>query len=357
MKRPPWIIAASVVGLLGLGGLLLWQWRAVGAPPPPVAALLARALAAETSVDYTGVLHTVTFYQGQRVASTVRVYRQAPDRERMEYVSAELAGLVTGCNEHGCWQYDPTLARTIRSGPFRSAAKGPRREDLIRRNYVIDCTGTDRVAGRPAYVLPLTPKHPGNPSRRLWVDQATFVVLRREDYTADGALRTQTTFREIDYRPRLAANLFDAPADPSRQVTAPVPAAPMTLEQLSAEVGFPVIKTPYLPPGYEYASGQIYRCPCGCGMISAQLQYVDGLNCLTVFETGTQHAGCSSSGGCAGMMGNGQPPCLLADYGYARFASVVTTDPTFTAVGDLAQEELVRVVEGLRRQKNVKSKP
>jgi hypothetical protein len=90
-------------------------------------------------------------------------------------------------------------------------------------------------------------------------------------------------------------------------------------------------------------------------MISAQLQYVDGLNCLTVFETSTQHPGCCSPQGCAGMA-KGEPPCLLADYGYARFASVITTDPMFTAVGDLAQEELVRVVGGLRRQVETRRK-
>jgi len=349
MKRWLWIIAAGLLGLLGGGGLLLRPWYAVGPPPLPAAEVLARALAAEANVDYSGVLRTVTLYQGQRVASTVRIYRQAPDRERLEYRSGELAGLVTVCNEHGRWQYDPTLAPTIRAGPLRPAEQGPRREELIRRNYLIACTGTGRVAGRPTYLLSLTPKHPGNPSRRLWVDQATFVVLRREDYAADGTLRTRTAFRRIHYRPRLGADLFDMPQpNYARLATHQVPAAkPLTLEQVSAEVGFPVVKPAYLPPGYEYASAQVYRCPCGCGMISAQLQYVDGLNGLTVFETDSRHAGCSSPQGCAAK---GEPPCLLADYGYARIASVVTPDLTFTAVGDLPPEELRRVVEGFRRQ-------
>lgn len=110
----------------------------------------------------------------------------------MEYKSAELAGLVAGRNEHGCWRYDPTLAQTILIGPGHPVNEGLRREDLIRRNYHLSYLGRDRSKGEPS--------------------------------------------------------------------------------------------------------------------------------------------------------------CLLADYGYVRFASVITTDLTFVAVGDLVQEELVRVVEGLRRQ-------
>lgn len=350
MKRSLGLIAAGVVDLGVLGILLLGPWR-TAETPPSAEEILARALKAEASVHYSGLLRTITLYQGREVASMVRVYHQAPDRERMEYESAELAGLLAGRNERGWWRYDLTLARTILAGPMQAPNEGPRREDLIRRNYHLSYLGRSRVAGRPTYLLSLTPKHPGNPSRRLWVDQATFVILRREDYNPDGSRRTQTAFRQINYRPRFAADLFEAPtAGRSRWITPSTRLEkPLTLEQLSAKVGFPVVKLTYLPPGYQYVSGQVYRCPCGCGMMAAQLQYTDGLNCLTVFEMDAQHAGCSSPGSCVARS-KGEPSCLLADYGYARFASVITPDLTFVAVGDLVQEELVRVVEGLRRQ-------
>ena len=77
---------------------------------------------------------------------------------------------------------------------------------------------------------------------------------------------------------------------------------------------------------------------------------MDGLNTLTVFETRAGHAGCCSPTGGTSDAEEGSTSCLLADYGYTRFAAVGTTDPTFVAVGDLAPEALARVVEGLRRR-------
>lgn len=345
-----WIVAAGIASLVGLGSALLRPGRVAGALPSALE-MLARTLAAERSVDYAGILRTVIYQQGKPVASTVRAYRQAPNRERLEYESPELADLVAGCNEHFHWQYHPHQGQTILSRPIRSRFQGPRREELIRRNYCINCLGTDRVAGRPAYILELTPKQPGNPSRRLWVDQKTFTILRREYYTAEGFLQMQTTFQEINYHPRFSADLFEVPK-PSRPPKAmPLTSAgqPLTLEQLSAQVGFTVILPPYLPPGYEYDTCLAYHCPCGCGMVSAQLQYIDGLNCLTVFETSPHRAGCCIPQKGAVAPGD-HPSCLLADFGYTHFASVATTSPAITVVGEVAPEELIRVVEGLRQR-------
>jgi len=322
-------------------GLLLVILSGCSRPGPPEAwDLLRRAEEAEQGVSYVGLLHTVTHFRQQRVACTVKVYRQAPDQERMEYRSEPLAGLVTGCNAHHCWHYEPTAGLTLRP-PHPAELKEEQRQELRRRNYRAEVTGTDRVAGRETYLLSLTPRHPGNPSRRLWVDKRTGLILKQERYNAEGLLTTQTAFQDIDFRARLDPNLFAPPPSPEvHRVSGATP--PRTRAQVEREVGFSVRLPQYVPPGYEVAGYDIHRCGCGCGMISAQVQYVDGLNTFFLFETDAAHASCLSPAGCPAHE-TGETPCFLADYGLAKSVSVLTTNPLFVVVGDLAEEELARI--------------
>lgn len=329
-----------------LGLLLLGLLPGCSRPGPPEAwDLLRRAEEAEQGVSYVGLLHTVTHFRQQRVACAVKVYRQAPDRERMEYQSEPLTGLVTGGDGGHRWYYDPAVGLTLE--PARPlGANGAQWARLRRRNYRAEVTGTDRVAGRDTYLLSLTPRHPGNPSRRLWVDRQTGLILKQERYDAEGLLTTQTAFQAIDFRARLDPDLFAPPPSPEVHRASGEPPT-WTRAQVEREVGFPVRLPQYVPPGYEVAGYDVHRCGCGCGMISAQVQYVDGLNMFSLFETDAAHASCLSPTGCPAHE-TGETPCFLADYGLAKSVSVLTTDPLFVVVGDLAEEELARIAGSLK---------
>ncbi len=60
--------------------------------------------------------------------------------------------------------------------------------DLIMRNYSASIAGRDIVGGRPARKIEMTPLRPGRPDRVVWIDEATGIQLRRDDYRYDGSL-------------------------------------------------------------------------------------------------------------------------------------------------------------------------
>ncbi|HIE51102.1 MAG TPA: hypothetical protein EYP85_05030 [Armatimonadetes bacterium] len=334
LRFSPWLI---LVGMLG--------W-AEGNAAPTAWDLLAWAQA--PSVRYVGTMVTVTQFRQERIVSRVRVYYQGPQRERMEYLSGELAGAVWGRNERHFWRYDPVLKRVIVS-PWPSEEKRPQRWALLRANYSVSLLPppVEPIAGRPVLALTLKPHHSANPWKRLWLDREKHVILKQELRDAQGTLLTQMQFQEINFDPPLEENLFALPHTKQITTVRVQPPRRLSPSQLGRLVGFKVVEPPYLPPGYVLEGYYAYHCPCGCQMISAQLQYTDGLNTLSIFETDRKHAGCFLPQGCPTVEGSEKTPCLLADYGCAKTASVLTTQPLIVVVGNLAEEELTRIAREL----------
>lgn len=228
-----------------------------------------RANDAGRHVSYRGVKNAFVLVNKAPYNSTIKVVHTAPDMTRKEYFSpAGLAGTVVIQSGPDIWKY---VARERCWEKVQSAEVGPadvKRESAF-GNYVVKLVGSDRIAGRAAYVLKATPKGNAEPRRTLWVDKSCYLVLKTRAETPEGTLLSSCGYTSIAVNPGdISPKVFG--------VTAKVKCVAMP-----TRVNFRVQKPSYLPRGYKMvgltktnASGH----PC------AHLQFSNGVNSISLFE-------------------------------------------------------------------------
>ncbi len=250
---------------------------------------------------------------------------------------------------------------------------------LAERNYTARRTGKSTVAGRPTQVIEIVPRGGGRAVWRLWVDQATGFVLKREHYNVEGKLTTATEYLSVDFGARPNPELFVVPPGFSRETEDGL-GTKLGLEQLALRAGFEVRRPGYLPPGYVFLGGSLReRGERFAGRAArggnerregprpgrnegrrggprfgrderrwegpprehapgkvAELRYTDGLRLLSILQRPATGA----------RAGKGETMDLV-DRGSEKVLRHVSDGRAIMVVGDLTQAELVRVAKGV----------
>lgn len=303
-------------------------------------ARLQQAYSATNNLDYIGTVTTSISYCGRDFRGKSLV-RHKGSGERIEYLSGPTTGAVIITKDGETRTYRPHTGQALVSQTGgRQAGRGGL--ELLIKNYNASVVGGGRVAGRPVDIVSLTPKHKGNPSKRLWIDRRTGVILKSEDRSTSGRVRSAMEFTQIDYGVRITDGIFREPAG-----TAAVrPKSDGNREQNAAElgkvVGIPVVFPKYVPAGYVFDSMTAYTCECECGHKAAHLRYTNGLNSISIFEAPMRpacgHQGCKIHCQMAGK-------CEVRDSCQARVAIASSGDRNIVVVADLQKEEIERVAK------------
>ena len=324
--------------LVVIGGMTLTVFAASDpvAPTPvnPVERLRA-AEGAEERLTLRAMLNTATFSRQGSVSSQVVVCRKQGNC-RWEYQSPAWKGMVM--IEKG--------DAVIRLGPAgRTASVGcsqrePGTFNLLLKSYTVTAEMTEPIIGRSADVLVVKHREPGRPSKKVWVDCATGLILRSEYYDCDGKLATLSFYTDIEWNPQLDDSLFEIPDGWKKVVVEDGADRHWEREGLSKEIAFKVSEPAYLPSGFALDGFHLYRCRCG--VASAHVRYVDGLNSVSVFERFTK---CPGRGGGRGF-GRGRGCELLANQP-GRMLVRQLGDRTFILVGDLPEAELSKIADSI----------
>ncbi|HKX18486.1 MAG TPA: polysaccharide deacetylase family protein [bacterium] len=302
---------------------------------------LQEAALAPRSVSYAGT-KTVTVWAQTVRASEVRIYHQAPDHTRLEYLAAgdqpERVVVINGGRQI---EFVPGRGRYLEGPAPQTDEDALIRQFLpqLAQNYEVRFAGAERVAGRPARVVDIQGRLPGRPRLRLWIDVETRLILRLERYGPGGALRETSAFLSVQLNPVLSGDLFVVSPPAGAQVhtrAAQAPQGALTIKEISRRVGFIPQLPAYLPLGYQFIRSNV-------AMIrdtpTATFVFSDGVATITLFE---------SRGAQVGTAG-GQPVRIGAFEGTVQvrgLATVVhwnTNGISMTLVGDVASSELVRV--------------
>ncbi len=337
-------IAAAAICVVGsglLGILALPPGSPARAQPDTGESPLAWLRSAATAprrTSYAGT-KTVTVWAGTVQASKVRVYHAAPDRTRLEYPAAGTQPartvVITGRAEV---EFIPARNELIRRPAPAADEEGLTRGALPRilENYDVRFDGAEKVAGRSTRIIDVRGRLPGRPHLRIWVDTETRLILRFERYGPGGALREASAFLSIEVNPPLSADLFALTPPPGVRVQTRPAGGRLTLEQIAQRVGFTPRLPAYLPPGYQRAGSRVTTIR---GTLAAVFAFSDGVSTLTLFE----------SRGPQGSPRGGRPVRIGAADGTMIPRGVATLlhwnagGISFTLVGDLPQDELVRV--------------
>ncbi|HLJ59576.1 MAG TPA: polysaccharide deacetylase family protein [bacterium] len=342
------VLAIGVMGWSLVGAALAPAARPQPAAPPPAvdAAALDWLRAAATAlgrVSYRGT-RTSTVWAGRVQAVLVRVYHQAPDRTRLEYLAVgDQPARIVVIDGGAQTTYVRATNRIIRSPAARTDEEALTQQILpqIAENYTVRFAGVEQVAGRAARVIDVQSRFPGRPRLRVWVDVGTRLILRFERYGPGGALNQASAFINIQINPTFPPGLFEVTPPPGAQIETRRPPAKLAIEQIASRVGFTPQLPAYLPAGYKLVGSRVvalHEVP------TAVFAFTDGVATLTLFESlGAQGAPPNAQqvqvDGVSGM---------IAARGVANVLHWNARGVSFTLVGDLPSPEMVRVGASLR---------
>ncbi len=309
------------------------------AQKPDPAQRVRAAYRAESTVQLSGVMRTTSTLQAGEVSSEVLVYRKA-GMTRYEYRSPELRGLVLIDRGNALIRLDPAA----RTATVETVHRSPVGVDLVLRNYQAVLAGHEQILGRQTDVVTLQPRHGSGPSRKLWIDRATGMVLRTEQYNSGGKMVSRSLYLSVDWKANPSDSLFTIP-EGWKQVNAPVQTERhWEKEELSKRLGFSVREPGYLPQGFVLDGFHLVLRPGA--QPSAHIRYVDGLNSISVFEhrcppgrgRGFQWGRRMGRRGNCEFFASSEGNLLVKEVGGIRFI----------VVGDLPEDELQKVIDSIQ---------
>jgi sigma-E factor negative regulatory protein RseB len=244
-----------------------------------------------SELSYDGVF---SFYSGSDLAS-LRIVHMVVDgqqRERLVHLNGAPREIVREGEDVACILLPGDelleLESSIPAGPFARAFI--RRYDQISANYGFDFVGEDRIAGRDAVRLAVSPLDEDRFGYRLWLDKETRLLLRSELIDAGGQrleifqFNTLVIGEDVDAQ-ALEPNKYQGEIRSYLHLAAK-PAVPVTSPEVAWHTG-------WLPAGFEMASADVRRRPDNLASINTMM-YSDGLAAFSVFIEDMPKSGAAS---------------------------------------------------------------
>ena len=232
--------------------------------------VLRRSKDADKYVSYRGLKIVNVYFSGRSAASTLKVIHLKPNKTRTEYFTpVQLAGTVLVEDELNVWKFDPresewekVCVRSSKCGSWDKALE----------NYDVEMIGSDRVAGRPAYVIHAVPRMSGERAHRVWIDKDYYLTIRTEVESPHGAVIDSSRYTDIDINPGdISPSIFT--------IAGKVKSTPKNKSNITN-----VVKPSYLPKGYKLAAVGSLSINCSC---CAHLQFSNGVNTISMFQRPT----------------------------------------------------------------------
>ena len=333
----PALLLGLVLSLAAFGPV-----RAADAPDP--ASLLRASIDAPRNVSYVGQFESVRFSSNRATATIVKVEHRAPSLTRRWYLAPEeLYGDYTVTRGDATYEFDNkretlTVSRTAMLDDPGSASGNFNR---VMQNYRALSDGTDTVADRMTDTVVLINRYTGERAARLWIDRTTNLVLKREEYHANGSVASQTRFEGIRYTNSIPDDIFStaAPAGFAQLAGPDVAQASTDTQRAVREAGFAPYTPKNLPQGFSLIGADVTTVN---SVRTLHLLYSDGLRTISLFE---------NARGAAADFGALRPKEISFEGHDAQYVEDGPTtlltwnehDLHFALVGDLLKPELVQI--------------
>ena len=255
-----WLVAASVVVALGVGAAAPEDW-------------LRRMDEAFRAADYDGVFG---YLDGE--LSSFRIVHKVVDgveHERLVYLDGAPREIIRVGDDVSCVAEEGDELHAaidqLPDGPYVRAFS-PRLQELD-EHYDVRLKGQDRVAGRTAVRLAITPRDENRYGYRVWLDQDTALLLRSELHDQTG--RRLEAFQFTSLRTGDAVSAEDATPSAAGLVTSRVPPA------ATGPLAPSAWRARWVPSGFRMTDGRGHA-----GTTSRQvstLLFSDGIATFSVF--------------------------------------------------------------------------
>jgi len=326
---------------------------ATPAPTPSAAAsdataLLRLSVEAPKSVSYIGQIETIRFSSNRALATIVKIEHRAPSLTRRWFVAPEsLFGDYVITRANATYQFDTHHSRVVltHNPTLDNAVATAGNFDRVVSNYRAVVESLETVADRPTTSIVLINRYTGERALRVWIDRDTHLVLRKEEYHANGSVASRTRFDAVRYTGEIPESIFSAalPAGFTQVTGTDVAMMDSDIDRVIAQAGFKPYEPQNLPQGFRMTSGDVSDVR---GVKTLHLLYSDGLRSISLFENAT---------GAAADFGALRPTTLTFE---GREGQYVEDGPTtlftwkehglsFALVGDLMRGELVEIAKSV----------
>lgn len=244
-----------------------------------------------SELSYDGIF---SYFSGDDL-DTLRVVHMVVDdvqRERLVHLNGAPREIVRTGEEVACILMPGDelleLEGSIPSGPFARAFV--RRYDRISSFYGLSFYGEDRIAGRQAVRMAVSPLDDDRFGYRLWLDKETRLLLRSELIDAEGNRLEIFQFNQIIFGEAVSPDALD-PAGPDGSLVSHLTLArddktPVPESRSAWQAG-------WVPAGFTMAAADIRRTPSSLKSIDTMM-YSDGLAAFSVFIEDMPPAGAAS---------------------------------------------------------------
>ena len=321
----------------------------VSGAEPDAGTLLRESMQAPAKISYVGQLETVRFASNRANANIVKIEHLAPSSTRRWFVAPDsLYGDYIITRGPASYEFDPkhSVVTVSRNPVFADQVTADAIFDRAMTNYKCVETPSESVAGRPTVSVVLMNKYTGERVVRVWLDRQTHLVLKREEYHANGAVASQMRFEELRYTSSLPEGIFatEAPAGYKQTKGRDYSMPTADIDKAIREAGFKPYTPKDLPQGFALVSGN--ATTIDGGVRTLHLVYSDGLRTLSLFENAT---------GASPDFGTLRPRTVQFS---GHDAQYVEDGPTtlltwnehglhFALVGDLLRPELVEIAKSV----------
>jgi negative regulator of sigma E activity len=267
--------------LLALGVAL--DARAASTPEPET--VLGWALESPATT-YRGRMMFTQWFGKQAHAEDIEVYHSG-NRSRREFLSPDGTPSRVIVSD-GDRQMVQSLkkGRVVSGDAVKSYEKvmAPEQErELLLKNYTLEVSGPEKIAGRACWVLQIDPRIPGKPSQKLWVDQQTHVVLENKRFIPKKSSAAMIRYTRFELIEALDDSLFAIGAATSApNASKNLEPDFMTLEQLNQATGKEARLPEELAAGFRFESADFFTVG---KQTVRHARYTDGLSVLSLFLT------------------------------------------------------------------------
>jgi outer membrane lipoprotein-sorting protein len=340
-------VVAAVTALLIAGSSAGAQKRTAPTGKVSPRDVLIRVLLAEEMVPFSARRTVVLSNGGDAQATVTDELNYGHSRSRITYaLPAKERGTTIIRDGKRRWTTDHSSRTVVESaivhGPI-SHKQAIKVADQVGRSYALTLDKeAPVVSGRKAYVLRLNPKWKDRQRRIWWVDRATGLVLRREQYGIDGALEQTTAFSNLQMNirasksavtPRIPAGyrILHRPTD---NVLLEIAAARRALQEFG---DFPAT----LGAGFEFQSASLVDAD---GTRSVHVQYSDGLAGISLFKIPTRmnFTGATDHNTRLVAVGSTKGRLMSAVAPYRVLAWEIA-GATYNLVSDISDETMIRM--------------
>lgn len=248
-------------------------------------ALILAAITAPSNVSYTGTVQSFRIGSGASEAAVYRVEHRAPDLTRRVYTApAELSGYAVVLKGDQSYAIDSKRHRIVESRDDAVDARLALLSDdaLMHKNYRAVVRGNEIFDGRRALDVAILSKQTGRAALTLRIDDATKIVLDKQEFGPQGALANELRFENIDFASSIPSADF---VIPERYAIVRGPTFGETFDRPDRAVraaGFTVREPRSLPGGFVPIEGDLDDMQ---GVRTLHFLYCDGIRTVSLFES------------------------------------------------------------------------